>query len=319
MIKRPTVFVLGAGASYPYGFPTGEGLVDEVIRLTLKNPTDDTFLVNGCSPYEVQCFGNDLANSDASSVDSFLEYRSDFLKVGKLAIAMSLIPKERDQALTRRYRQPTNPLAPMMWYHYLWNLMASPKGQLAANRVSFVTLNYDRSLERYFFRCLKAQHGYRDDDACLDELYGLRFVHVYGSLGDDRFVEPFYRRQPSPDEIWRASERLRIIHEEPAEAGYLSQAVELLKDASVICFLGYGFHALNNKRLTLAELAKEDRKREAVFDDRKWFASRFGITDVEFGRVTKGFEDRFRTLNYLRAGGQSDGALEILRRLPVIE
>jgi hypothetical protein len=34
MIKRPTVFVLSAGASCPYGFPTGEGLVDEVVTLT---------------------------------------------------------------------------------------------------------------------------------------------------------------------------------------------------------------------------------------------------------------------------------------------
>jgi hypothetical protein len=29
MIRHQTVFVLGAGASYPYGFPTGEGLVNE--------------------------------------------------------------------------------------------------------------------------------------------------------------------------------------------------------------------------------------------------------------------------------------------------
>lgn len=42
MIRRKTVFVLGAEASFPYGFPTGEGLVNEVIELTGK--TNNTFL-----------------------------------------------------------------------------------------------------------------------------------------------------------------------------------------------------------------------------------------------------------------------------------
>lgn len=101
MIGRRTVFILGAGASYPYGFPTGEGLVDEIIDLTQQTPLDSTFLAYDCSAEEVHCFGHDLSNSNASSVDSFLEHRPDFLKIGKLAIALTLRPKERDQPLLR--------------------------------------------------------------------------------------------------------------------------------------------------------------------------------------------------------------------------
>jgi hypothetical protein len=225
MIKRPTVFVLGAGASYPYGFPTGEGLVDEIIKLTQQDPLNNTFFSYGCLADDVKCFGLDLANSHASSADSFLEYRQDSLKIGKLAIAMTLIPMERDQPLSRPYRKGTHPQAKMTWYHYLWDQMSSPKGQFSGNRVSVVTLNYDRSLERYLFLCLKAQHGYREDKECLDELYGLQFVHMYGSLGDERFVEdPFNRPEPSPREVKRAADRLRIIH----EAEYSLQAVDLL-------------------------------------------------------------------------------------------
>jgi len=33
MILTPTVFVLGAGASWHYGYPTGEKLVDRVIEM----------------------------------------------------------------------------------------------------------------------------------------------------------------------------------------------------------------------------------------------------------------------------------------------
>jgi len=77
MISRLTVFVLGAGASYPFGFPTGEGLVNEIIDLTDTEDTIDTFLNNDCLAKDVKRFGRDLANSEASSVDSFLEHRPD--------------------------------------------------------------------------------------------------------------------------------------------------------------------------------------------------------------------------------------------------
>lgn len=321
MINRRTVFVLGAGASFPYGFPTGEGLVNEIISLASNERTNDAFLYNGCVDKDVKRFARDLSDSDASSVDSFLEHRPDFLKIGKLAICLSLVPKEQDQALTREYRNASKRTS-MAWYHYLWNAMAAPKGAFGKNEVSFVTLNYDRSLERYFFLRLRAKHQYDSDDECFEELYRIPFVHVYGSLGDERFSQdPFNRGAPSVEDVRRASERLRIIHEETTEAPYIAQAVGLLQKAHAICFLGYGFHYLNNQRLTLSELAKEDREPGIGFLGRKWFASRFGMTDVEFRRLTVGFRDRFdKSGNRLaNVGSQNDGALEILRSQPLIE
>jgi hypothetical protein len=32
MIKRPTVLILGAGASVPFGFPSGRQVLDDVCR-----------------------------------------------------------------------------------------------------------------------------------------------------------------------------------------------------------------------------------------------------------------------------------------------
>ena len=31
MFNRKTVFVLGAGASWHYGYPTGEGLIEKIV------------------------------------------------------------------------------------------------------------------------------------------------------------------------------------------------------------------------------------------------------------------------------------------------
>jgi hypothetical protein len=317
MINRRTVFVLGAGSSYPYGFPTGEGLVDEIISLVKEDRTLDAFVYNGCVDEDVKRFGRDLADSDAPSVDAFLEHRPDFLKIGKLAMCLSLIPKERDEYLTRSHRQDRHGRGLVTWYHYLWNEMAAPKGEFGRNQISFVTLNYDRSLERYFYLRLRAQHRYEHDKECLDELFRLRFVHVYGSLGDARFIEhPYGRPHPLSNEVQKAAERLRIIHEEVAEAQDLSDAVGLLHSADVICFLGFGFHRLNNQRLTLTRMAKDDH-----FNHQKWFASRYGLTEVEFRRRTSQFFNRFIHAGYIkgRVGEESDGALEVLRKLPVIE
>lgn len=321
MITRPTVFVLGAGASYPYGFPTGEGLVNDIITLASRTQTPDAFLYNDCTEKDVKRFAQDLADSDPPSVDAFLEHRPDFLRIGKLAICLSLIPKERDVTLTRDYRQGSS-LGKTCWYQYLWNLMAAEKGGFGKNQVSFVTMNYDRSLERYFFLRLKAKHQYADDDQCFEELYQLRFVHVYGSLGDERFVEDsFNRLTPSISDVRRSSNRLRIIHEETTEAPYLTEATKLLTGAEVMCFLGYGFHRLNNERLGLLGLAREDQEHDSRGDkSRRWFASRYGITNVEFNRITTGFRARFsgygQPLEY--AGNETDGALEVLRKLPII-
>ncbi|MCH7950707.1 MAG: WbqC family protein [Candidatus Dadabacteria bacterium] len=37
MITNPTVFILGAGASKPYGFPTGMGLKNEILKILGKS------------------------------------------------------------------------------------------------------------------------------------------------------------------------------------------------------------------------------------------------------------------------------------------
>jgi hypothetical protein len=50
-------------------------------------------------------FVQDLADSDDPSVDSFLEHRPNYLKIGKLAIAMCLVKNELDRPLSRKYRK----------------------------------------------------------------------------------------------------------------------------------------------------------------------------------------------------------------------
>jgi hypothetical protein len=121
MISRRTVFVLGAGASYPYGFPTGEELVNAIVALPRIATSLKLLMMEGDSADDVSRFVQDLADSDDPSVDSFLEYRPNYLRIGKLAIAMCLVNKELDRTLSPKYRkQSNNPRGHLAWYHYLW-------------------------------------------------------------------------------------------------------------------------------------------------------------------------------------------------------
>lgn len=140
MIARQTVFVLGAGASMPYGFPSGDQLVDEIVQLALERPISRTFNDAGFKNEQVRRFGEDLASSDAPSIDAFLEYRPEFLDICKLAIAMRLTRKEDDGTLTQAYRKEFgNAVGGLMWYHYLWKEMVAGKGHFGDNKVAFVT------------------------------------------------------------------------------------------------------------------------------------------------------------------------------------
>jgi len=102
MVTTPTVLILGAGASSPYGFPTAKEL-KRLIRETFDHPTSRPCQVLGSSashsPEEIFEFREAFLRSGQPSVDAFLERRPNFLAVGKLAIAYCLIPFENEAKL----------------------------------------------------------------------------------------------------------------------------------------------------------------------------------------------------------------------------
>lgn len=103
MIKINTVFILGAGASRPFEFPTGPELVERVIKSLQESgigradkPSAFDHLHDlGIEVDEIRRFQRHLRLSGAMSVDVFLEHRREFLEIGKAAIAANLIPFEK--------------------------------------------------------------------------------------------------------------------------------------------------------------------------------------------------------------------------------
>ena len=185
MFTTPTVLVLGAGASYPYGFPTAKGLKELICEqfsstratasqlLSCLNPEGSKF-----TPEEFSEFTEAFLKSGQPSVDAFLERRPEFLGVGKLAIAFCLMPFEREEKLYH-----PDPERGEDWYEYLSVKLNSSFEEFGENKLSIITFNYDRSLEHYLLNSLINLHG-KTRDECAKALAQIPIVHVYGQLGE---------------------------------------------------------------------------------------------------------------------------------------
>ncbi len=258
MITKPTVIILGAGASSVYGFPTGQGLVSNIISNLRPLSKSETRGGNDWVPFlivnfdlkeeEIYDFQEKLHYSRIS-VDAFLEYRNEFLKVGKLSIAMSLISHENNQKLFSAERN---------WLDYLRNKLDAPFDVFGENELSIITFNYDRTVEQYLFTVLKNTYG-RSDAECVEQLNKIPIIHVHGKIGSLPWQEENgrpYENTFTPENIKLASDQIIIISESNEDSEEFRQAFELLKkaDEGKIYFLGFGYNPVNLRRLKFNEL-----------------------------------------------------------------
>jgi hypothetical protein len=162
MITRPTVLILGAGASIPYGFPSGPQLIDYILAdipdSASVNPAhtgprrNNIFELLGSihEKDEVVHFRRALARSGKMSIDAFLESNpSSIREVGKSAIAAEILAAEEAIKTIQRNTED--------WYRYFYtNVLACSLDRLIYNKLTIITYNYDRSLEYFLTQSFAA-------------------------------------------------------------------------------------------------------------------------------------------------------------------
>ena len=234
MITRPTVLILGAGASYPYGLPLGGELRNSICQLARD-------------------FARQFKRSHVKSIDAFLAKRTEFTDVGKLVIAAILINKENPDKLDHVDDAEH-------WYAYMWNLMIpdiNNVSELRNNQIRFITFNYDRSLEYFLHLAIKNTFGVNDAEAYM-ALSNIEIVHVYGSLGHFHYLSEAETRQYlndlNPQSLRTAANGIEIIPEARHASKAFQRARDLCAEADNIGFLGFGFDALNIERLGLVDV-----------------------------------------------------------------
>ncbi|MCK4846929.1 MAG: hypothetical protein KAS88_04590 [Deltaproteobacteria bacterium] len=262
MFSKRIVFVLGAGASMPYGFPSGADLSKDIINTheTTIKPLLKYFKV---TRKQFEKFQADFLASRLNSIDAFLEYRPEHIAIGKLLITYHLMLKEHENFLLYSLQEKD-------WYKYFLNcLHAHGVDLLYDGQVTFVTYNYDRSLEHCFARSIQSTESIPYEVA-IEKLSRIPIIHLHGQLG--RLEELPYgvsypwlsqlavNEEPlveNLEELELAKNGIKIVHEGSGDTEEYEMANSAIEKADLLVFLGFGYYGKNLQRLRLKEFMED--------------------------------------------------------------
>lgn len=284
MITTPTLFLLGAGASHPYGFPLGS----ELRHLICESEHEGNSLAQAVrqgrsfNQTDIRDLAMNFRGSNINSIDAYLARHSQFVDVGKQLIAAAICEKESPI----KFRTCDSD----HWYRLLWNEMLNDVlegARLRHNKVRFISFNYDRSLEYFFHHSTK--HTFRVDDVTAFDYWShLKILHVYGSVGDIYSSDPARLRQVRPygdrnfaHSVAGASSGINIIPDSRDDAEAFVTARKWFDWAERVFVLGFGFDPRNCQRLNLASVL---RSRQSDGKPLPFItASVLGLEDPEIG------------------------------------
>lgn len=251
MITSKTVLILGAGASVPFGYPLGRDLWKEICDRLADPHSKLSSLIQslGTRVDEIAEFRNSLLEAQRPTVDTFLERRPSFNRIGKLAIAYCLVTKE----------DPARLFTPQAhWYQHLWaGLDPGPSiDDFLKNQLAMCTFNYDRSLEHFLFTALHRAYGV-SGTIVGQVLNSFPIIHLYGHMGSLPWQKEGGRPYGPVDDasaFQEASANIQIIPEDRAGADSFARAFQLMNDAERIYFLGFGYDKTNMERLNVQHI-----------------------------------------------------------------
>ena len=341
MFREPTAFILGAGASYHYNYPTGEQLVKAAIKKAqhLENfisQHTQTGFISSCWPKyiaekynysddpdevsfdkkpelwektkdECKAFAQNLKHSNSLLIDYFLANNEELRSIGKLIVAWvileceteyfskggnqnrikilenSIIGSKQKEASDLKHQLRNNG-CPDDWCRFILHKLVTgwdKEQRLKDNQITFVTFNYDVSLETILQRGLRSFGKELISDQEISDFFdekNQRFLHVYGKIcADARKSRTYLTLEPPTDNnvaqanllkmlhlqswfdaAYSASQNLKLvgINEKSNNKEILDGAKEALLDAKNIYILGYGFDAENNKLLNLPQATR---------------------------------------------------------------
>jgi len=338
MFNKKTVFILGAGASWHYGYPTGEELVERVkdkaqlIADYIESQENTNIIV----PNPPLIATEDLPPPPAGSgginlqwnslkqvaaelcrrikrasplvIDYFLGHNEQdnpsfphdmsITRVGRACIAWVLLEAEVDYIASRGNRNrmilvqgkrewPHRDNLPRDdWHRFVLHKLTTgcrtEESLINDNHVSFITFNYDISLEHLMFEGLSAMRRF-DQVAHPFVLNSDRFIHIYGNLrpqnnlisAPPEIVKQCPARTRADrvgndaqiftsllNTVYEASKGIDIIAPEKATAepsAAIVKARRRIDEAEVIYILGYGFDRYNCDLLQLHESCAEGK------------------------------------------------------------
>lgn len=266
MIKEKCILILGAGASAPYGFPTGLGLKrlicnnfesvwEKFVFEKTKTPFTDYYFEE--QKQIAKQFVNAFKNFDHDSIDLFLDIFKEYSDIGKKAIYLTILDAELKNMKSGKVQD---------WYTHLFRLMIGTSDnyfKLSENNLSIITFNYDRSLEYYFYNIFIDFTKSIELREKIEELKKIKIYHVYGKLADlpwESDNNPLdYGGKLWMDQLTIRKGNIKTILERRENNTALNSILSSIQFTDKIYFLGFGFARENVEILSLNNLIRQDQ------------------------------------------------------------
>jgi hypothetical protein len=282
LITQNTLFILGAGASVPYGYPTANELRRFIItefkekysaylQDALKMSKDEVIHQANAYSLLIQSF----KQSGTNSFDLFLSRNEKrFYDQGKYILAWCLLYFESKSKFNEDIDKPDTD-----WYKLLYNELTNEitksvdLEKFAENNLSVITFNYDRSFEQYLFDSLFFSFfGDRTDAIKVSDW--IKVVHTYGKLFNLQWEDQHEGVKYSTNELLGlahvAQNNIKIIYED--RKGQISKIQNIIKSAERIFFLGFGYAKENLEALGFSHLLNRSQR---------VYGTALGLTDQE--------------------------------------
>lgn len=245
-IRQKTVFVLGAGAHIPYGFPSGPELAE--IMLGIHPTIDLSSILSRLGSFTdlptYPQFATAFGRSGNSSIDAFIESRKDFADQATMLVMSILLNAEANYLSKEMYVRNN-------WFEYLWNALKCPPEEFQRHEITFLTFNYDRLIEYMIARSLSNSYGQPMIEMESLVAQSKFVVHLHGSLSPCdfntrtkvRLPRHGFGKQPlSFHELMEAAltKPIRFFWEEHSNTEEWAYATQKLHEASRIYVLGVG-------------------------------------------------------------------------------
>lgn len=272
MIEKKTLLILGAGASAPYGYPTGDKLRIDIIE------SFDFLYERDVVPGLNRGMNSRLNFSNSSrkefistfkesriQIDLFINKNRKFFEdLGKLAIILLLFEAERQ---TNHFWKAEIE-GKEDWYRDLYlKMMSDLNGRddymISRSDISFITFNYDRSLEEFLFSSLKNSHNSIEPNVIQKEMRKVKFHHVYGQLANlpwQNDSEGLGYYAPNIIDYSKLINNIKVIFDDRLKSSYIIDIRGEIRQAKRIFFLGFGYLEANMELLGFPDILKPNHK-----------------------------------------------------------
>ncbi len=298
---KPTVYVLGAGASFPFGFPLGGKLKDRMGELMAGgyNFYNSLPKTEGVDPFAVMRALNEVHGPTIDQSISCLEPK--FRPVAHQIMVLTISRAEANYRETpKRWRD---------WYPEFFKLIKVVSETLP---IKIVTFNYDRSLEWFLEKFTETNTPHDSRELVVERVKDIEIIRPHGSLGD--LSEFPFGQLETPDQIEASGLKILLIEEAKKTSTEFERAYKAIEAAEQIVFIGFLFDPMTMENLLRGLTVKETTRNvwttavdldiERRAEIRALFPQRLSIPHQEQNRTAEELIPRSVNNWTIRIGGR---------------